>query len=132
MRFSDDKADEKVLAVRASVIQHRLPSAQRLYQPFAYELRLLSGLQHKNIVKLCGFVESAEGGAWMIFPWAHNGNVHELIQKESLKFLERLLLVSCKPAGNSISIIYSTLDLRCSIRASVPSQQRSTNLSRGP
>ncbi|KIO28325.1 hypothetical protein M407DRAFT_46978, partial [Tulasnella calospora MUT 4182] len=65
-----------------------------LSQTFANELSLLSELQHENIIRLLGFVESAEGRiAWIILPWEANGNLREFVQSQDWAIPERLSLI---------------------------------------
>ncbi|KAG8948365.1 hypothetical protein FRC04_009861 [Tulasnella sp. 424] len=63
---------------------------------FANELSLLSELDHENIVKLTGFVESAgEDIAWILLRWENNGNIREFIHSQDWVIPERIALVRC-------------------------------------
>ncbi|KAG8894417.1 hypothetical protein FRC01_012986, partial [Tulasnella sp. 417] len=62
-------------------------------QSFANELNLLSELDHKNVVKLVGFVENAEAEvAWILIRWENNGNLREFIHAQDWVIPERLSL----------------------------------------
>ncbi|KAG8963202.1 hypothetical protein FRC00_007353 [Tulasnella sp. 408] len=61
---------------------------------FVYEVDILAGLSHRNIVKLLGFLENLETGyACMVFTWEENGNVQEFLAKRACDIPERLSLV---------------------------------------
>lgn len=65
-RLDDDRGDKKGLA------------------PLAHELSLLRNLEHKNIVRGLGFVENAaQGIAWIVLPWAPNGNLKDFVESRS-------------------------------------------------
>ncbi|KIO19031.1 hypothetical protein M407DRAFT_31315, partial [Tulasnella calospora MUT 4182] len=61
---------------------------------FAYEVDILAGLSHPNIIKLLGFLENFEiGNACMVFTWEDNGNVQEFLARKACDIPERISLI---------------------------------------
>ncbi|KIO24001.1 hypothetical protein M407DRAFT_26612 [Tulasnella calospora MUT 4182] len=61
---------------------------------FIYEVEMMRGLSHKNIVQFIGFVEELEKGmAWMVLYWEPNGNVSEFLAKGDWEIPERVSLI---------------------------------------
>lgn len=55
----------------------------------------MATLNHPNVISLTGFVEDMEkGDAWVIMPWAPNGNVREFLAYGEWDAPERVSLVS--------------------------------------
>lgn len=64
---------------------------------FVNELRVLDKLSHPNIVELIGFVEDIKNRiAWLVFPWADNGNLREFLRSGKWEIPERVSLVRWK------------------------------------
>ncbi|KAG8952113.1 hypothetical protein FRC04_005113 [Tulasnella sp. 424] len=73
---------------------------EKFSKSFVYEVDILAGLSHPNIVKLLGFIEDLENGeACMIFVWEENGNVQEFLAKRKCDVPERVSLVKDVTAG---------------------------------
>ncbi|KAG8939159.1 hypothetical protein FRC04_006943 [Tulasnella sp. 424] len=73
---------------------------EKFSKSFVYEVDILAGLSHPNIVKLLGFIEDLENGeARMIFAWEENGNVKEFLAKRKCDVPERVSLVKDVTAG---------------------------------
>ncbi|KIO15594.1 hypothetical protein M407DRAFT_86941 [Tulasnella calospora MUT 4182] len=63
-------------------------------QSFAYEVNILAGLSHPNIIKLLGFLENFEiGNACMVFTWEDNGNVQQFLATKACDIPERISLI---------------------------------------
>ncbi|KAG9017052.1 hypothetical protein FRB90_001990 [Tulasnella sp. 427] len=66
-------------------------AGERLLRLFVNELRILSKLEHSNIVKIIGFVEdSTTATTWLIFPWEENGNLRAFLQAAAWDIPERI------------------------------------------
>ncbi|KAG8952114.1 hypothetical protein FRC04_005114 [Tulasnella sp. 424] len=73
---------------------------EKFSKSFVYEVDILAGLSHPNIVKLLGFIEDLENGeACMIFAWEENGTVQEFLAKRKCDIPERVSLVKDVTAG---------------------------------
>ncbi|KIO19343.1 hypothetical protein M407DRAFT_37718, partial [Tulasnella calospora MUT 4182] len=61
---------------------------------FVNEVSLMAELSHPNIIEFVGFVEDIQkGDAWIILPWAANGNVREFLQSGEWDIPERISLI---------------------------------------
>ncbi|KAG8939155.1 hypothetical protein FRC04_006939 [Tulasnella sp. 424] len=91
LRYGDNTDNEKFSKISYSSFP---------LKSFVYEVDILAGLSHPNIVKLLGFLEDLENGeACMIFAWEENGNVQEFLAKRKCDVPERVSLVKDVTAG---------------------------------
>ncbi|KAG8962272.1 hypothetical protein FRC00_009904 [Tulasnella sp. 408] len=75
MRVADDMDFERVLALAIR------------------EAEFLADLDHRNIVKLRGFVEDiSKSIIWLVFPWAERGNLRDYIASENWEIPVKILL----------------------------------------
>ncbi|KAG8926185.1 hypothetical protein FRC00_003157, partial [Tulasnella sp. 408] len=75
-------------------------SDRRRLRAFFNELRVTSGLDHPNIIKLVGFAEDDRAGiAWLLFPWEANGNLRDFLSRGLWDLPERVALIQDVAAG---------------------------------
>ncbi|KAG8915643.1 Ephrin type-A receptor 8 [Tulasnella sp. 417] len=99
---------------------------QKQAASFAYELSLLEGLCHDNVIRLLGFVENFEEGiAWILLRWEPNGNVGDFVRSHNWMIPELVSLLnvmvnsqysavitdfgSCRKADGENGLQYATL-----------------------
>ncbi|KAG8915563.1 hypothetical protein FRC00_002811 [Tulasnella sp. 408] len=72
----------------------------KVLKSLANELSILATLSHPNIIHLIGFMEDMEkGDAWIVVPWAANGNIREFLRSGEYDIPERVSLIKDAVSG---------------------------------
>ncbi|KAG9006823.1 hypothetical protein FRB90_009726 [Tulasnella sp. 427] len=90
---NEDKAEDVSVAVKR-LEYHMGIDKKKFAKEFVREVDIMTGLDHKRIVKLIGFVEDIrDGEAWIILPWEPNGNLADFLATGDWEIPERISLI---------------------------------------